>query len=216
MKKISTIILLCLSNYVFAQMKETAVTANLSAERNDLKMTSTYGFKDKELLDWMRFDNLDYYQIKFTGTQLKTKTYQITVKEIWNGKVKSESVVVNSKELKEMGLDQVGDTVLNMKVMGKQTADNKLRLSFMFPRFSNTKVYKAVASKDYSLRNLADESRLDIGYHQGFHFLAYILPYERKDGSKSWCEVGSSGKDVENWGKKFGIKHYLLFEMKFE
>jgi len=66
------------------------------------------------------------------------------------------------------------------------------------------------------LRNLADESNLKIDYDKEFYLLAYILPYEREDGSKSWCEVGTSGKDVENWGKKFGIKHYLLFEMKFK
>ena len=86
----------------------------------------------------------------------------------------------------------------------------------MFARFGVTKQYKAIKSDEYSLRNLADESKLQIGYNQPFHFLAYILPYKRADGSKSWCEVGSNGKDIENWGEKFGIKHYLLFEMKFE
>jgi hypothetical protein len=45
--------------------------------------------------------------------------------------------------------------------------------------------------------------------------MAYILPYEREDSSKFWYEVGTVGKDLENWDKKVGIKHYLLFEMKF-
>lgn len=53
-------------------------------------------------------------------------------------------------------------------------------------------------------------------YLQNFYFRAMILPYKRKDGSKSWCEVGSNGKDIEKWGKKYRVKHYLLFEMKFE
>ncbi|TXE15526.1 hypothetical protein ES692_16215 [Psychroserpens burtonensis] len=66
------------------------------------------------------------------------------------------------------------------------------------------------------MRNLADESNLKIGFHDKFYFLVYILPYEREDGSKAWCDVGSSGDAIEKWGEKFGIEHYLLFEMKFD
>lgn len=215
MKKI-IIICLLITNYAYAQVEKAVISTQLPAMSTGLKMTSTYGFKEAEMLDWMRFENIDYYLIKFTGAELKTKSYTITVKEIWNGKVKSESVVLDSKNLKDMGFDKVGDTVLTMKVMGKLTTENKLKISFIFPRFSNTKEYEATASKDYSLRNLADESKLDIGYDKNFHFLAYILPYKRKDGSTSWCEVGGSGKDIENWGKKFGIKHYLLFDLKLQ
>ena len=44
--------------------------------------------------------------------------------------------------------------------------------------------------------------------------LPNILPYE-KDGFKYFCAVDNSGIDVENWGKEFGIEHYIIFEMKF-
>ena len=181
-----------------------------------LKMTSTYGSDNKEILDLQRFEGIDFYRIKFSGDELRGKTYKITVKEIWGGKVKSEKTVIDTKDLANAGLDKVGDTTLNMKVMSRVMPNNKLKVSFMFDRFSNTKEYKALKTNDYSLRNLADESKLPIGYGEKFYFMASILPYERADGSKSWCEVGSNGKDIENWGKKFGVKHYLLFEMKFE
>ncbi len=185
-------------------------------QKSDLKMKSDYGSDNKEMLDLFRFENIDYYKIKFTGKELKTKTYTITVKEIWGGKVKSEKIVFDSKEMAGMELDKVNDTTLNLNVMSKLTSKNKLKVSFMFPRFSTTKEYDALETNEYSLRNLADESKLEIAYGNQFYFLAYILPYKRADGSKSWCEVGSNGKDIENWGKKFGIKHYLLFEMKFK
>lgn len=54
-----------------------------------------------------------------------------------------------------------------------------------------------------------------IEYGKKFYLLAYILPYEN-EGTKYWCAVENSGKDIENWGKEFGIKHYLVFEMIFE
>jgi hypothetical protein len=215
MKKVLFMALL-LGNCAYAQMKEVAMVAKLPNEKQDLKMTSKYGPSDAELLEWMRFENIDYYKINFTGAELKSKRYKITVKEIWNGKITRDTIVFNSKELESMGLDKVNDTTLSLKVMGKQTSNNKLRLSFVFPRFSITKEYKALANPDYSLRNLAEESKIDIGYGKQFYFMAYILPYQRPDGSKSWCDVGGSGKDIENWGKKFGVKHYLLFELKFE
>lgn len=185
-------------------------------QKNDLKMTSKFGSENRDLFDILRFENIDYYKINFNGQELKNKTYKITVKEIWDGNVKSESTVFDSKEMAEISLDKVNDTTLNLKVISTLTPKNKIKISFVFDRFSNTKEYDAIESDDYSLRNLADESKLPIGYGKKFYFMAVILPYQRADGSKSWCEVGSSGKDIENWGKKFGIKHYLLFEMKFE
>ena len=103
-----------------------------------------------------------------------------------------------------------------MTIISKLDEDNKLKMTFRFPRFSIQKKFDAIDSDYYSLRNLADESNLEIAYNKKFYLLGYILPYEREDGSKSWCEVGLSGGDIENWGQKFGIKHYLLFEMKFE
>ncbi len=38
---------------------------------------------------------------------------------------------------------------------------------------------------------------------------------KKSNGSKSWCDVGKDGKDIEKWGEKFNIKHYLIFEMRF-
>lgn len=197
------------------------LTLNLNAsfaQQNTrvLTMTSTFGTNNKEFLDLLRFEGIDFYQVKFSGSELKGKRYKITAKEFWGGKLKSESKVIDTKDLLDAGLDKVNDTILNMKVIAKITPQNKIKISFISDRFSNTKEYKAIKSNDYSLRNLADESKLPIGYGENFYFMAMILPYEREDGSKSWCEVGSNGKDIENWGKKYGVKHYLLFEMKFE
>lgn len=185
-------------------------------QNNNLKMKSEFGSSNKELFDILHFENIDYYKINFSGKDLNNKTYRITVKEIWGGNVKSESVVFDSKEMAEMGLDKVNDTTLSLKVISKLTPKNKIKVSFVFNRFSNTKEYDAMENGEYSLRDLVNESKLPICYGKKFYFMAVIMPYKRSDGSKSWCEVGSNGKDIENWGKNFGIKHYLIFEMKFE
>ena len=181
-----------------------------------LKMETEYSSDNSEIHDILSFEGIDYQRIKFSDAKLKGKSYKLTVKEIWDGIIRSETVVLDSKNLGVKEFETLKDSVLNMKVMSKLTNDNQLKMTFKFSRFSVTKKYDAIKSDDYSLRNLVDESNLDIGYNKAFYLLAYILPYEREDGSKSWCEVGTSGDDIEKWGEKFGIKHYLLFEMTFE
>jgi hypothetical protein len=179
-------------------------------------MISDYSSDNPEIRDILQFEGIEYLKLKFIGKELKNKSYHLTVKEIWNGKIVRDTTVFNSKTIGVKQFEKVNDTTLTLKVISKLTHKNKLKMTFRFPRFGITKEYDAIDTKDYSLRNIAEESQMEIGYDKKFNLLAYILPYEKKDGSKSWCDVGTSGKDIENWGKKFGIKHYLLFEMKFE
>lgn len=183
---------------------------------SSLKMETEYASDNEEIREVLSFESIDYMKLKFTGKDLKGKSYHLTVKEIWDGNIVSYTTVLNSRTLGIKQFETLSDTIFKMKVISKHTDDNKLKMTFMFPRFRVTKQYDAIKTDNYSLRNLADESNLDIGYDKNFYLLAYILPYEREDGSMSWCEVGTSGDDIEKWGEKFGIKHYLLFEMKFE
>tara|TARA_R100001369_G_scaffold91391_1_gene132572 strand:- start:991 stop:1359 length:369 start_codon:yes stop_codon:yes gene_type:complete len=122
---------------------------------------------------------------------------------------------MNSKTIKFEQFQKINDSVFNIKIISKLTNDDKLKMTFKFPRFSKSRKFDAIKSEDYSLSNVAEASRTEIKYGEKFYLLAYILPYE-KDGAKYWCAVESSGQNIENWGKEFGIKHYLVFEMKFE
>ncbi len=183
---------------------------------SDLRMVSKYASENPEMRDILRFEGIEYLKIKFIGQALKSKSYHLTVKEIWDGKVRRDTTIINSAELPFEQFQTVNDTVFAFKVISKLTDKQKLKMTFKFAQFAVTREFDAIESDDYSLRNVAKESKLAIGYDKKFYLLAYILPYEKENGSKSWCNVGTSGGDIENWGNKFGIKHYLLFEMKFE
>lgn len=204
-KSILLLIYLVLSNISFGQDSD-----------KGLKMISDYSSENPEIRDILQFEGIEYLKIKFIGQELKDKSYKITVKEIWDGKTLRDTTVFDSKSIGIEQFENVNDTILDLKVISKLTHKNKLKMTFKFPRFSITKEFDALDTDEYSLRNIAEESKMKIGYNEKFYLLAYILPYEREDGSKSWCQVGTSGKDIENWGEKFGIKHYLLFEMLFE
>lgn len=204
-KSILILIFLSLTGLSIAQKTDTG-----------LKMISEYSSKIPEVRDILQFEGIEYYKLEFVGKELKNKSYHLTVKEIWNGGDVSESTIINSAELPYEQMKMVNDTVLNITVMSKLTHKHKLKMTFKLPRFTIEKEFDAIDTNEYRLRNVAEESNMEIGYDKKFYLMAYILPYEREDGSKSWCDVNTDGKDIESWGKIFGIKHYLLFEMKFE
>ncbi|NQX85126.1 MAG: hypothetical protein HRT67_04375 [Flavobacteriaceae bacterium] len=186
-----------------------------SENEKGITMNSDYGSNNSEIRDILQFEGIEYLKLSFHGKELADKSYHLTVKEIWNGKIKSDSTIMNSKTIQFEQFQKINDTVFNLKIISKLTNDNKLKMTFKFPRFSTTRKFDAIKSDDYSLRNVAEASGTEIKYGEKFYLLAYILPYE-KDGAKYWCAVESSGKDIENWGKEFGIEHYLVFEMIFE
>ena len=186
-----------------------------SEKKSGITMNSDYGSDNSEIRDILQFEGIEYMKLSFHGKELADKSYHLTVKEIWDGEVKSDSTIMNSAKIGIKQFEKINDTVFNLKIISKLTNDNKLKMTFKFPRFSTSRKFDAIDSEDYSLRNVAEASGTEIKYGEKFYLLAYILPYE-KDGSKYWCAVESSGKDIENWGKEFGIKHYLVFEMVFE
>ncbi len=189
--------------------------SNISLAQSDVKMKSDYSSDNPEIRDILQFEGIEYLKLSFTGKDLTNKSYHLSVKEIWNGKIKSDSTITNSAKIPVPQFQKINDTILNLKVISKLTVENKLRMTFKFPRFSTTREFDAIKTNEYSLRNVAKTSKTEIKYGKKFYLLAYILPYE-KDKYKYYCAVESSGKDIENWGKEFGIKHYLVFEMIFE
>ena len=45
----------------------------------------------EEVSDLLRFEGIDYMKLKFSGDHLKGKSYRLSVKEIWDGKIVSDT-----------------------------------------------------------------------------------------------------------------------------
>ena len=182
-----------------------------------IKVTSEE-VENQDLSDYFSFERIEYQKLIFTSKELKDKTFRLSVKEIWDGEVTKDSTVIDSKNVlgNRPGYDYlkiIGDTIFTMRVISKLTEDCKLKMQFSFPLFGTTQSFDAISSIDYSLRKAVETKTVEFG--KKFYVLVYMLPYE-KDGMKHWCAVEASGKEIETWGKEFGIKHYLVFEMIFE
>ena len=185
----------------------------LLAQNTGISFTSQHLSENQDLSDILFFEGIDFYKLQFTGQELTGKTFKLTAKEMWDGNLRKETLITDSSQIDVKGLETIKDSIFRMKIISK-AIDDKLRMSFKFPRYGRDIEFDAIQTRDYSLRNIAETFKEEFEIGKPFFVLAYILPYE-KDGAKYWCAVESSGKDIENWGKKFGIKHYIIFEMCF-
>lgn len=186
-----------------------------SSALSGIKLQSKFMSDNQVLNDLIDFNDINYYTLKFVGAELKGKTYRIDVKEFWDGKLKVNSNIANSATMPMERLKKIEDTMLEIRVVTKKIDDEHLKVAFHFPAFTTSSVFDAVKSKNYNLRNVAEKLKPNIEVGKSFYLLAYIMPYEL-DGINHYCAVDASGEDIEAWGKKFGLKHYLVFEMKFE
>lgn len=177
--------------------------------QDHIKMTSNFDAKNIELFNLMDFQNIDYYQSNFTGN-IKNKHVAIISKEVWNGEITKIDTVINTVSVGKYGLMQT-DT-LAVTAIASIVNGNKLKVYFRFPNFATRKEYDAITSDDYSLRAVGSELKITSG--TAFPAYVFILPYE-KGNAKYYCAVDQSGVKVEEWGKKFNLKHYVIFEMKF-
>lgn len=183
--------------------------------KGKIYITSEETINNTDILRLLNFERIDFIKLNFKGNDLANKSYHITVKEIWDGVVKSESDIINSTKSPINKYKCVNDSVLSIDIIAKPMMNNKIKMSFKFPGVIVEKKFDGINSDNYSLRNLSDNELFKANIGEKFYLLAYILPYE-KNGILSWCAVENSGWNVLNWGKEYNIKHYLVFEMKFE
>ncbi|MBE8714882.1 hypothetical protein [Sphingobacterium hungaricum] len=178
------------------------------AALGQLKMKPDYGTGNSELRDILKFEKIDYFDVKIAGPGLKGRNYMVISKTISDGVVSKIDTILNTAKITNFGA--IDSDTLHFSLIGKKFNAEKLKLFFNFKNFTYEKLFDAIDSDDYSLRDIGKHMDIEVG--KSFHAFAYILPYE-KGNYKMYCAVDSSGKDVENWGKEFGIKHYIIFDL---
>ena len=192
-------------------------------------------FTGGELLnDILQFEGIQYLKVEFEGKKVIGKRFDIKAKEIWNGEIKEISTVYESPVLNENFFFNGDTSLLPIRVIAKHANDSILKVLFRFPKLGATKEYKAIDSDRYVLISAIDETKWDtyvntpdgqnspamvnegqIKTNEIFPLLVYTLPYEM-NGNLWWGNVNVCGRNIDRWGKRFGIKHYVVFEMEFK
>ena len=182
---------------------------------SDIKMQSKYGSENAELQSVLYFENIGLDKIMFSGSDLKDRDFQISVKEFVGGKLMKTEVVFDSKEDEYFKIksDQFG-----FRVLTKTTSENTVRFDFQFNGFYKQKEYKIAAGQNgFALKDfLGGKPQISIPLNAGTYILTYMMPYEKKDGSKQYCEVAQSGINPEDYGTSYAIPTYFLIDIKFQ
>lgn len=182
--------------------------------QSGIKMRVEYGSDNPDLMSVLYFENIGLAKMKFSGSDLKDKDFQITIKEFVRGKLTKTEVVFDSKE---DAYFKIKSDKFGFRVLTKRTLENAVRFDFQFDGFSKQKEYKVAAGqKEFALKSfLGSSPELSVPLNTGTYILTYMMPYVKEDGSKQYCEVAQSDVRPEDFGKKYKIPTYFLIDIKF-
>ncbi len=186
------------------------------AQAENVKLTST-ACENEDVRGLLDFQKIQYEKSVFFHRNLGNKSFKLTYKDIRNGKIFADSVLMDSKNLGIPQYSKINDNTFTIKVYAQATADHKLRVQIIFPRFRTEKKIDLIDHEnEYTLRNVADEGKIPIQFGKPFYFLSFFPPYKLDGGGASWCMVANDTQSIEKWGEKYGLKQYFLFELVFE
>ena len=180
------------------------------ADSSMIKMVCQDESKISGFDDTLHFIEFNKYKVNFIGSSLRGKNYWFVKKEMWNGKITKNDTLFDSRTIDV--LKPISNDTLSFDVFAQKISKKKLKLNVKFPDFQCELMLDATDSPWYYLVDIENGNSIEL--NKAFTAFVYMLPYEI-DGRKEWCTVTGSDVPVENWGKEFNIKHYVLFEMMF-
>lgn len=183
--------------------------------QSDIKMRTQYGSENIELMSVLSFEGIALDKITFSGNDLKDKNFQIIIKKFVRGRLTNTDVAFDSTEDDYF---KIKSDKFNFRVLTKTTSANTVKFDFQFNGFSKQKEYKVAANqKEFASKDfLGGKSETSIPLKANTYILTYMMPYQKKDGSKQYCEVAQSGVNPEELGTKYAIPTYFLIGIKFQ
>jgi hypothetical protein len=105
------------------------------------------------------------------------------------------------------------DSIYKIRFAGRLQG-GVFKLTEANPGLSQTHTLKG--TEDYSLRpvDCSCEGERTIPLRTLTPVIAYTPPFEAGDTIGDYCILGT--EDAQNWFKKFGVKHYYIFNLKIE
>jgi len=182
---------------------------------DSLTLKIDYGVKSEEFQDYLLMKHIDFYKVNISSKTLKEKTFKLVSKEYWNKKmIKADTIVNLSKSPRGILSDSLKFNIITEKI-----DKDSLQIYFKFKGlFSTTRKYKTTKANNYSARDLSNGIETKIQLGKFFPLIVYSLPYKdpKYPGYLFYCELSRESIPPENWGERFNLKHYIIFEMKFE
>lgn len=190
---------------------ETIDWTNNKSNISDVSLKIESGVNSKELLDYYQFERINYYNLTIAGGNIKNQYFILTSEVFWNSKLIQKDTLANTKLYNFKN----GSDTLKFRAMSKSINIDTVKFQFYLPRFATVKKYKTVPRDIYSLRDITSGQIQYFDRVKPITLLAYSLPYEdpKKPGNMYYCQLSKDGIPPENWGEKFGVKHYIIFKI---
>ena len=182
------------------------------AQETDSVTLEVNTVESRELLDYYRFEGIHYYKMQVSGESINDKYFILSSMEYWNGKLTKLDTIANTKLYRMKN----GTDTLGIRVMSKKTDSDTIKFQFHLPRFSTTRKYPTSQKDTYSLRDITSNRKATFAATESINLLVYSLPYEdpERPGYLFYCELSREGVPPEKWGEKFGVLHYIVFQLQ--
>ncbi|GAB4020819.1 hypothetical protein GCM10028808_63690 [Spirosoma migulaei] len=187
------------------------------AQRSDsTAVKAVYGSANTELQELMSFIGVEKHHLELSDPGLKGRFFKLTAQEYRHGVAQPEENLTSRQDLFQ--LDSSGK--LSFDVYARALDATTLEAFFRFARVGQRKQYKAEAGQagQYSFRTdiLAySQGKAKIPVGKKFTFLVYTLPY-KKDGYYLYCALAQSQVPIEQWYARFGVKHFVAYQLLIE
>ncbi|MEM0940603.1 MAG: hypothetical protein AAGI25_12560 [Bacteroidota bacterium] len=182
------------------------------AQKTDSVTLEVNTVESRELLDYYRFEGIDYFNMQASGENIKDQYFILSSMTYWNGKLTKVDTFANTKIYRMKN----GTDTLGIRVMSKKTDSDTIKFQFNLPRFSTTRKFPTTQKNTYSLRDITSNDANTFVANDPINLLVYSLPYEdpERPGYLFYCELSREGTPPEQWGEKFGIEHYIIFKLQ--
>lgn len=175
-----------------------------------------YGADDPDLKFYMMANKIDLYKIKIANSTSRPVKFTIVSKEIWDGNITKVDTLMSAKYFNKLSLN-TGDS-LNLSVLTSHITSDSIRFNFDFNRAGSTYVkFSKSKSESYSLRDgvLSNGRQIKLSSNGVYPLLVYSLPYEdpKYPGYLFYCKLTGENISPLDWYEKYGIKHYIIFDL---
>jgi hypothetical protein len=174
------------------------------------------GLSFSDLQNILYFERIGYQKFNIKSNEINGKNFEIIIKEFKEGKLVKIDTVFNSNEDEDFKLKSDS---LSFAVLTQISELNYFKIWFQFNGFSKDRKYPVQPSEKekFALKNFfGAKTELPINLNGLNYFLAYMMPFVKKDKSEAYCEVAQSGTDPEKLYDKYKIPHYFLIAIRFE
>jgi hypothetical protein len=189
------------------------ISQNIISQDNSIyNLIVKPGAESTEIWDIMQFNKMSYVKFIVSGNDLPEKFYLITTSEYWDKVLVKKDTIINTKNI---GFKNDTDQ-LEFRVLSQKIANDTVKFMLFQPRLATIKEFKTKHDNTYSLRDPSNGKNVVFGLNERIATLSYSLPYEdpNKPGHLFYCVLSTEGIHPSEWGLKYGVQHYIIFEFE--